>query len=165
LVASSALVIAGLSLDELREQHGKNGEVGNGLDDVIGLVFWIGIPALLLSVGGGAWMMRKALAPVASLIRVAEGINEQNLGDQLPRTGNGDELDRLAEVLNAMNARLNTSFKRIRDCTLHASHELKTPLTVLCGETEMELRDESLSSSDRERASSRLEELRRLALH
>ena len=49
----------------------------------------------------------------------------------MPRTGNGDELDRLTEVFNAMTARLNSSFQRIREFTLHASHELKTPLTVM----------------------------------
>jgi signal transduction histidine kinase len=108
-------------------------------------------------------MMRKALAPVADLTKAAQGISEHNLSEQLPRTGNGDELDRLAEVLNAMISRLNGSFTRIRDFTLHASHELKTPLTILCGETEIELSDLSLSSPARENASSRLEELHRLA--
>jgi len=61
-----------------------------------------------------------------------------------------------------MTARLNDSFIRVRDFTLHASHELKTPLTVLCGETEIELRDESLTAAERERIASRLDELRRL---
>ena len=62
-----------------------------------------------------------------------------------------------------MLARLDDSFKRIREFTLHASHELKTPLTVLCGETETALRDESLPPAERERAASQLDELRRLA--
>ncbi len=46
--------------------------------------------------------------------------------------------------------------------TLNASHELKTPLTVLCGETETALREEALSPAERERAASQLDELRRL---
>ncbi len=62
-----------------------------------------------------------------------------------------------------MLARLDDSFNRIREFTLHASHELKTPLTILCGETETMLRDESLSAAERERAASQLDELRRLA--
>ena len=62
-----------------------------------------------------------------------------------------------------MLARLDDSFNRTREFTLHASHELKTPLTVLCGETETALRDESLSAAERERAASLLDELRRLA--
>jgi len=61
-----------------------------------------------------------------------------------------------------MLARLDDSFNRTREFTLHASHELKTPLTILCGETETALRDESLSPAERERAASLLDELRRL---
>src|ERR1041385_363246 len=63
-----------------------------------------------------------------------------------------------------MTARLNDSFARIRGFTLHASHELKTPLTVLCAETETELRAESLIPLDHDRIVSRLDELRRMAV-
>ncbi len=123
---------------------------------------WIVVPTVILGAVGGWWLTRRALAPVTALIRAAEKIQENNLGGALPRSGNGDELDRLTEVFNAMTARLNDSFGRIREFTLHASHELKTPLTVLCGETETILRDESLPADERERAVSQLEEFRRL---
>ncbi|PWU18943.1 MAG: hypothetical protein C5B50_07965 [Verrucomicrobia bacterium] len=159
----SALIIAGLSFKELRERHDNIEEPDDSLQDVIALICWIGIPAVILSIGGGWWLMRRALAPITTLTRAAEGINERNLTQPLPRSGNGDELDRLTQVLNTMTARLHESFTRIRDFTLHASHELKTPLTVLSGETETELRDESLSPREREHALSRLDELQRLA--
>ena len=133
-------------------------------EDVTDILMWCGVPASALALAGGWWLTRKALAPVAALTR-GRGKNPRrsNLGERLPRTGNGDELDRLTEVFNAMLARLDDSFNRIREFTLHASHELKTPLTVLCGETETALRDESLSPAERERAASQLDELRRLA--
>ena len=159
----SALVITALSFKELHQQRDKNEDPGESWEDVVDWVCWIGIPAVVFSVGGGWWLMRKALAPIAALTRAAERINERNLAEQLPRTRNGDELDRLTEVLNAMTARLNDSFTRVRDFTLHASHELKTPLTILSGETETELRDESLTPAQREGAASRLDELQRLA--
>jgi two-component system, OmpR family, heavy metal sensor histidine kinase CusS len=127
------------------------------------ILIWCGVPAALLAAIGGWWLMRRALAPVAALTRAAERVNERNLSAQLPRSGSGDEVDRLTEVFNAMTARLHASFTRIREFTLHASHELKTPLTVLCGETETALRDESLAPAQRERAASQLEEFRRLA--
>jgi signal transduction histidine kinase len=131
--------------------------------DILRIVFWCGVPAALLAIGGGWWLMRKALAPVAALTRAAERVNERNLGEPLPRTGSGDEFDRLTEVFNAMTVRLQASFTRIREFTLHASHELKTPLTILSGETETALRDPALPHAQRERAASQLEELRRLA--
>jgi signal transduction histidine kinase len=159
----STLLIAVLSLDEFRERKDRSPKADKGMEEIVGIVLWVGMPAVVLSIIGGWWLMRKALAPVATLTEAARTVNELNLNQQLPRTHNRDELDQLAEVLNAMNARQNSAFNRIRDFTLHASHELKTPITVLCGETEIELRDESIDAAGRERAASRLEELRRLA--
>ena len=127
------------------------------------MIFQVGLPAVVLGLLGGWWLTRRALAPVTKLTDAVEKIHENNLGEKIPRTNNGDELDRLTEVFNAMTARLEDSFQRIREFTLHASHELKTPLTVLCGETETALRDESLSPAERERLLSQLDELRRLA--
>jgi signal transduction histidine kinase len=127
------------------------------------MIFQVGLPAVILGLIGGWWLTRRALAPVSKLTDAVEKTHEKNLGEKIPRTHNGDELDRLTEMFNAMTARLDDSFQRVREFTLHASHELKTPLTVLCGETETALRDESLSPPERERAASLLDELRRLA--
>ena len=135
----------------------------NDLRETLRIVFGCGAPALLLALGGGWWLMKKSLTPVAGLTQATEKITAHNLGERLPRTNNGDELDRLTEVFNGMLARLDDSFRRIREFTLHASHELKTPLTILCGETEIASRDESLPPAERERAASQLDELRRLA--
>ncbi len=147
-----------------RHHHEQNEEAVDPdvFEDVTGIVLSCGIPAALLAVAGGWWLMKKSLAPVASLTQATEKITAQNLGEKIPRTGNGDEFDRLTEVFNSMLARLDDSFNRIREFTLHASHELKTPLTVLRGETETALRDEKISPTERERAHSQLEELRRL---
>jgi signal transduction histidine kinase len=133
------------------------------LGEVCRIIFWCGVPACLLAVGGGWWMMRRALAPVASLTQAAQRVNEHNLRERLPRTGNGDEFDRLTEVFNAMTERLNQSFARIREFTLHASHELKTPLTVMHGELETALQDQKLTAPQREQLESELDEVQRLA--
>jgi signal transduction histidine kinase len=121
------------------------------------------LPAAVLAVGGGWFLTRRALAPVAALTAAVERIDDRTLGEALPRTGNGDELDRLTEVFNAMTARLDGSFQRIRDFTLHASHELKTPLTVLHGELEAALEDPALPPAHRERCQTQLDEVQRLA--
>lgn len=158
----SVLLITVFSLNEFHERH-RPPRAERAMEEIVEIFLWISVPAALLSIGGGWWLMRKALAPVAALTQAAERIDASNLGERLPRTGNGDELDRLTEVLNRMTARLHDSFTRIREFTLHASHELKTPLTILCGETETVLRDDSLAPAQREHCASQLEELRRLS--
>jgi len=142
---------------------GEEAAGDEGLGDVISLVLWCGVPAAALGLAGGWWLTRQALAPVAALTHAAERITEHNLSARLPQRGTGDELDRLTEVFNGMTARLDGSFQRIREFTLHASHELKTPLTVLHGELETALQDAALSTAQRERVLSELDEVQRLA--
>jgi signal transduction histidine kinase len=131
-------------------------------EELLEALAWTGIPALILGLGGGWWLMRRALAPVAALTHAAEQINEHNLDQPLARSGNGDELDRLTEVFNLMTERLHQSFARIREFTLHASHELKTPLTVMHGELEMALQNETLPPAQRARVESQIDEVQRL---
>jgi signal transduction histidine kinase len=146
---------------ELERRPAGEPEIDSG--DLVDILTWTVTPAVVLGLAGGWWLTRRALAPVTELTGSVEKIHEKNLGEKIPRSGNGDELDRLTEVFNDMTARLDDSFKRIREFTLHASHELKTPLTVMCGEAEIASRDESLPPAERERAISQLDELRRLA--
>jgi signal transduction histidine kinase len=61
-----------------------------------------------------------------------------------------------------MIGRLSDSFQRIRDFSLNASHELKTPLTVLHGEMESALNDPGCTPANRERTLGYLDEIQRL---
>ena len=107
--------------------------------------------------------MRRALAPVEQLTVALEKMQENNLRQQLPGTGTNDEFDRLIQVFNAMTVRIEESFKRVHEFTLHASHELKTPITILHAELETALTSPEISNSHRELLASQLDELQRLA--
>ena len=144
-----------LTAAEMWEEEGDFGEI-------LRIVLWCGVPSALLALCGGWWLTRQALAPVAALTQEVERMHDHSLHKQLSRSGNGDELDRLTEVFNNMTARLDGSFQRIREFTLHASHELKTPLTVLHGELELALAEDPLTPTQRERVISELDELQRL---
>jgi heavy metal sensor kinase len=162
-----SLLIIGLGtyqeLDEQMRHAHRRAPAEHALSETSEMIFGVGLPAILLGLLGGWWLTRKAMAPVTKLTEAITKVHERNLREPLPRTRNGDEFDRLTEVFNAMLTRLDDSFNRIREFTLHASHELKTPLTILCGEIETALRDESLSPAERDRYASQLDELRRLA--
>jgi signal transduction histidine kinase len=158
----SALLYHEITTLKVQPHGGLNDDDNDAPEDAVQMVLSCAIPAAALGLAGGWWLMRKSLEPVSALTRAAAGIHERNLRTELPRSGNGDELDRLTEVFNAMTARLDDSFNRIREFTLHASHELKTPLTVMHGELETALHNES-NPAIRERLTSQLDEIQRLA--
>jgi len=80
----------------------------------------------------GSWIARRALAPVDRIITEVEEISDgRSLHRRLPEPMVKDEFGRLADTLNGMMARLERSFVTLRRFTADASHELKTPLTVL----------------------------------
>jgi len=135
----------------------------HALDETSEMVFEVGLPSVIVGIVSGWWIARHALKPVTALTEAVEKVHDGNLREQLTRSGNGDELDRLTEVFNSMTMRLDGSFQRIREFTLHASHELKTPLTVMRGELETALREENLTAAQRERLESQIDEIERLA--
>jgi heavy metal sensor kinase len=126
------------------------------------IVLMFGLPTAVLLLVGGSFLLRKSFAPVATLTRAAESIQLDNLKQRLPLTGSGDELDRLTEVFNAMMERLDDSVAHAREFTLHASHELKTPLTVMRTEIETALADGDITPAQRDLLASQLEEIQRL---
>lgn len=167
MLFSSLLFMGGVLYYELVVEPGApfssanyHGEpAGEAILEIIG---YYGIPTALIEFVAGWWLLRRILAPIATLTRTAEEIHSGNLRSNLVPTGNGDELDRLTQVFNEMMERLNESFSHIRAFTLHASHELKTPLTIMRGELENALREQSVTQEQRELFVSQLDEIQRL---
>jgi heavy metal sensor kinase len=164
LIVSLGLMIAVLKYELTEQQRLRiRGEAMEPVWEEVGeVVLYYGAPTVLLLLAGGWWLLRRSLAPITALTRAAEQIEIENLNQRLPCSGNGDELDRLTAVFNAMTRRLEDSIARVREFTLHASHELKTPLTVMRAELESALRDDSWTAGQRELFANQLEEIQRL---
>jgi len=94
----------------------------------------------LVAAAGGYWLSRRALSPVDELVRTARDISGANLSSRLQKLETGDELQRLSDTLNEMLARIEAAFQRITQFTADASHELRTPVSLIRTEAELALR-------------------------
>ncbi len=111
--------------------------VRHTLDVVRALLAGGDLLTLLVLVGSGLWVAGRALAPIDAITAVARQITASDLSRRLPVAKRSDELNRLAVTLNSMIARLQGALERERRFTSDASHELNTPLAVICGNAEL----------------------------
>jgi len=117
---------------------------------------------VVLSAVGGWLLARRALRPVDRMSQGALRISAEDLSRRLERRGTKDEIDRLADTLNAMLARLQAAFAEMQRFTADAAHELRTPLTALRGGIEVALRAERSPDEYRRVLASSIEEVDQL---
>jgi two-component system OmpR family sensor kinase len=125
---------------------------------------WLIPLGVLLAGCGGYFLGRRSLAPVAAMGQQAERIGAANLHERLVVRNANDELGRLAQTFNELLDRLDRSFERQRRFISDASHELRTPVSILRGEAEVALSQPSRSPEEyRESLAVLHEEAQRLA--
>ena len=119
---------------------------------------------LLVSVAASYLIAGSAIEPVERLINEVEAITDgRSLHRRLPSDLGNEELSRLGTTLNAMIARLETSFGALRRFTADASHELKTPLTVLRADVERAMHPNAAGSEAMQALEEALHETTRMA--
>lgn len=166
IAVACLLLVAWLGYHEFVEEPAKFAAMGlpHVHKDTQAELSTVGFLALVpVLLGLGWWWIRRVLAPLGTLAGAVEKIHSHNLNQQLPRSLNGDEVDKLTEGFNSMMARLDESIRHIHEFTLHSSHELKTPLTVMRAQLETVLREGGSSSAEQARwINSQIDEVKRL---
>jgi signal transduction histidine kinase len=87
--------------------------------------------AIVFSTLGGYWLSGCVLKPVRSIIDEAHAIGERNLSQRLYVPNTGDEIQVLSETLNGMLGRIDKAFRQVTEITANASHELRTPTSII----------------------------------
>jgi two-component system, OmpR family, sensor kinase len=109
------------------------------------------LAAFLVAVSVGSWLItalfcrrlsRRALAPLTRMVESARGLDALGPGWHVAEPGTGDELEELGRAFNDLLSRLQVAFERQRRFSDDASHQLRTPLTVLTGQMEVALRQD-----------------------
>jgi len=129
------------------------------------VLFALGIPVALLLAALGGWLIaRKALRPVARMTAEAQEIRGDRLEDRIAIPSTADELQRLARTLNDMVGRLQDGVQSQRRFVANASHDLRTPLTVMGSEIDVGLESSRLGEkAARALLASNREEVERMA--
>jgi heavy metal sensor kinase len=143
LLAFSAAVLLIFAADEAAEPPAV--KALEGPDHVVERVLVavaIALPgSLALALGGGWWIARRSLAPLRQIVAVTGELGADQLARRLPEAaGAAEEIAQLTAALNQMLERLERSVAAMRRFTADASHELRTPITILMGEIELALR-------------------------
>lgn len=111
---------------------------------------------------GGGIISAKALSRIDAIIKKTEEITALNLDEKIGGEKYSDEYGRLVKKMNEMISRIKTSIDYMNQFSISAAHELKTPLTILRGETEIALKSPKTPEEYREVLRSNYEETIRL---
>ena len=131
---------------------------------VVRRVLFLGLPFLLALAGiGGYWLSTHSLKPLGWMAEQAHRITGSSLHTRLDIGDAADELKVLAASFNELLSRLDQSFESMRRFVADASHELRTPISVIRGEADVALSHERAASEYRESLAIILDESRRLS--
>ena len=112
--------------------RGERDEVTDG----VRVVLLVSLSVLLLA-SLAAWLAAgRVLAPLRQLKSAAQGITETDLTRRIEVQGS-DELADLGRTFNAMLDRVESAFSSQRQFVNDASHELRTPITIVRGHLEL----------------------------
>ncbi len=129
------------------------------LENLLYILCFIVPIVLIFAVIGGNFLIYKSFSPIEKVLEELKNITAIDLTARLKSTKNQDEINQLINEINNLLERLESSFERISQFSSDASHELKTPLTIIKGEIEIALRKDRSVDEYKQTLNTSLEEV------
>jgi heavy metal sensor kinase len=131
---------------------------------VVRRAIFVALPLILALAGlGGYWLATRSLRPLGWMAEQARRITGSNLETRIKIPNAAEELAVLVTSFNELLSRLDQSFDTMRRFVADASHELRTPISVIRGEADVALSQERSPAEYRESLTVVLDEARRLS--
>jgi signal transduction histidine kinase len=121
------------------------------LENIRRISIYMVFPLVLMSFGGGYLIAIIMLRPLEKLNEQIERKETENLNDEIPFEDNGDEISQLIKSFNRMSRRLGKSFDSQKGFVENASHEIKTPLSVIQANIDTILNGKGISKKESEK--------------
>lgn len=120
----------------------------NDLENIRELSIYAVIPLILLSFVGGYILSSILLKPLEKLNSEIKKKEMENINEEIPFDDNGDEISELIKSFNRMSNRLGKSFENQKQFVENASHELKTPLSLIQANIDTAMDDGTISKEE-----------------
>jgi len=105
---------------------------------------------------------QNSIKPVQEIINISNTITHNNLSARIPLPSHKDELYELSETINKLLDRIEYAMEREKSFTSYASHEFRTPLSVLKGTMEVLIRRPRTEEEYKEKIMSCIKEVDKL---
>lgn len=159
LIRSMEMVYAGLDIHVVSSLHSTEALFDNYERTSI----YVCVGVFLFSLALGYCLSRLAIRPIAAIQDSAQRVSVTNFNERIPVPNTGDEIERMAVLLNDMLDRLEAAYQQVKRFTAEASHEFRTPLSIIRLHTERMLSQPDLTIVERASAlAEQMEEVERL---
>ncbi|MCD8301679.1 MAG: HAMP domain-containing histidine kinase [Prevotellaceae bacterium] len=108
----------------------------NQLHRALYIIFAVALVVLAVS---GYLLSRSSLEPINRLAEQMENLSAEHIGQRLPISEDGTEVEELTAAINALLDRLEASFTSQKMFVSNVSHELRTPLATIIGGLDLAL--------------------------
>lgn len=103
-----------------------------GKDILLSILAFCTVLGGVISLLGGRWLSTMIMKPISNMINIMEDIEQSGIPKRITiQKDTKDELQKMAETFNRMIGRLEANLEKQKQFISDASHEIKTPITVI----------------------------------